>query len=104
MMDALDTVREIELHDVAQVIETEFIVGSVRNIGTIGFSPFIVIQAVPDNPDAQSKKFVEPAHPLRVAARQVIIDGDDVNTLAFKGIQVRGKRCNQRFTFTGFHL
>ncbi len=47
---------------------------------------------------------MHPPHPLRVAARQIIVDGNDMNTLAFKGVQVAGQGRNQRFAFAGLHF
>ena len=47
---------------------------------------------------------VDLAHPLRVAAGQVIVDGDDVDAFAGQGVQVGRHGGNQRLAFTGLHL
>ena len=43
-------------------------------------------------------------HPLGVALGKVVVDGDDVNTLARKRIEVRGQRGNERLALTCAHL
>ena len=104
MVASLHAVREIELHVVAQIVETEFVIGPIRDVGAIGFPPFVIVQAVPDNTNAQAQKLIQPAHPLGVAPRQVIVDGYDVDAFAFEGIQICGKSSNQRLAFTGLHF
>ncbi len=44
------------------------------------------------------------AHPLGVALGQIVVDGDDVDTLAAEGVEVGRQRSHQSLTFTGFHL
>jgi hypothetical protein len=47
---------------------------------------------------------IEPAHPDGVAASQIIVDGDDVHTLAGQGIQVAGQGRDQGLALAGAHL
>ena len=43
-------------------------------------------------------------HPFGIAARQIVVDRDNMHTFSGQGIQVgRQGRC-QRFALTGFHL
>ena len=44
------------------------------------------------------------AHPLRVTLGQVIINRNDMDSLAFQRVQVCRKCGNKRLTFTCFHL
>ena len=44
------------------------------------------------------------AHPLRVAAGQVVVDRDDVHALAGERVQVGGQRGDQRLALAGLHL
>ena len=55
-------------------------------------------------PTRQAEELVEAAHPLRVAVGQVVVDGDDVDALAFERIQVDGQGGDQRLAFTGLHF
>ena len=55
-------------HVVAQVVKTEFVVGSKGDVGEVGLAARLSIGAVlVDAVDAQAVKLVEGAHPLRVA-------------------------------------
>ena len=44
------------------------------------------------------------AHPLCVAAGEVVVDGDDVHALAGEGVEVCGERCDERLAFARLHL
>ena len=55
-------------------------------------------------PVVRPRKFVDLAHPGGVALGQVVVDGDDMNALAFEGVEIDGKGCDQGFAFTGFHF
>ncbi len=44
------------------------------------------------------------AHPFRVAAGEVVVDGDDVNALACQGVQIRRQGGDQRFAFARLHF
>ncbi len=57
-----------------------------------------------DHPGGQPEKTVEPAHPFAVAARQVIVDGNDVHALVFERVEIGRKRCDKRLAFTGPHF
>ena len=54
--------------------------------------------------DGQAEEAVEPAHPLGVAPRQVVVDGDHVHALAGERVQVDRQRRHQRLAFAGAHL
>ena len=57
-----------------------------------------------DDADGHAEEAVDPAHPLRVAAGEVVVDGDDVDALAVEGVEVGGQRGDQRLAFAGLHL
>ncbi len=44
------------------------------------------------------------AHPAAVAPGQVLVDRDQVDTLAAEGVQVEGERGDERFALAGAHL
>src|SRR5271156_5380252 len=79
VMAALHALRQIVFHVVAQVVETEFVVGAEGDVGGIGGAALDVVQVVHDDADGQAQHFVDGTHPLRVATREVIVYGDDVN-------------------------
>ena len=85
---ALHFVVQSKCHVVAQVIESEFIVGAIGNRALI--SRLLLLRALPgrDNADAQTKKFVDRAHPVRITIRKIIIHRDNMHTSPGKAIQV----------------
>jgi hypothetical protein len=78
----LDVVREVELHVVAQVVEAELVVGPVGDVAGVGGLPLGDRSVVLDDADRHAEEAVDPAHPFRVAAGEVVVDGDDVDALA----------------------
>ena len=104
MVAPLHPVRDVELHVVAKVVEAELVVCSVSDIGVIGLSPIAFINTVVNHTDRHSKELVEAPHPLGVAFGQIVVDGDNVNALAFKSVQVCRQCGDQRLSFTGLHL
>ncbi len=57
-----------------------------------------------DHPHAQTQETVDLAHPLGIAAGQVIVHRDDVYALRGQGVQVGGQGRHQRLAFAGAHL
>ena len=47
---------------------------------------------------------MHPAHPVGVAAGEVVVDGDDVHAVAGERVQVRRQGGDQRLALTGLHL
>ena len=107
-----DTVMQISLyqlffinnHVVTKVIKSQFVVGYVSNITSICFTAFFRCHVVEYHTDSQTKEFMNLTHPLSISFCQIVIDGYDVNTLAFQCIQICRKCGNKCLTFTGLHL
>ena len=47
---------------------------------------------------------IERSHPLRVTLSQVVVHGNDVNTIACEGVQEDRSSTYKGFTLTGSHL
>ena len=73
-------------HVVPQIIEAEFIVGAVGDVGVVGLPPLGRVQAVDDEAHLQPQEPVHLAHPFAVPLGQVVVDGDDVDPFAGQGI------------------
>ena len=101
---ALDHVGLVDDHVVAQVVKAELVVRAVGDIGLIGLFAVIRFHAMDDQTDSKPQEAVDLAHPLRVAAGQIVVYGDNMHTLAGQGVEVGGHGCHQRLTFTGLHL
>ena len=76
---ALDLLRVRELHVVAQVVEAELVVRDVGDVGAVGGAARGVVEVVQDHAHLEAEEAVHLAHPLGVAAREVVVDGDDVH-------------------------
>ena len=55
-------------------------------------------------PDGEAEEAVDLAHPLGVAAGQVVVDGDDVDAVAGEGVQVDRQGRDQGLALAGLHL
>ncbi len=101
---ALHFVVEAEREVVAQVVEAEFVVGAVGDVAAIGGALFGRVLLVPDDADGEPEEAIDRTHPVRVALREVFVDGDDVYAFTRERIQVGGQRRHQRLAFAGAHL
>ena len=103
-VSALNHALLIHHHIVAEVVEAEFIVGTVGNIRRVSRALFVVGLPVHDQPRRQSEKSVDTTHFFAVAARQVVIDRDDMHALTGQRVQIGGHRCDQCFSLAGLHF
>src|SRR5208282_652074 len=61
-------------------------------------------QVMDDAADGQAERVVNAAHPLRVAAGEVVVDGDNVHPAPAQRVEVGGQRGSQRLAFAGAHF
>jgi hypothetical protein len=101
---ALHHLRHVVFHVVAQIVEAELVVGAVGDVGGVGLVALLVVEAVDDDADGHAEELVDLAHPLGVAAGEVIVDGDDVDALAGERVEIDRQRRDQRLAFAGAHL
>ena len=104
VMAALDHRRDVELHVVAEVVEAELVVGAVGDVAAVGDLALLIVEVVLNHADRHAEEAVDAAHPFRVAAREVVVHGDDVNALAGERVEVGGQRGDERLAFAGLHL
>jgi HAE1 family hydrophobic/amphiphilic exporter-1 len=100
----LNALVQLVHHVVAQVVEAEFVVRAVGDVAAVRDLPLGVVQLVLDDADRHAQEPVESAHPLRVAAGQVVVDGHDVDALAFERIQEGGQRRDECLALAGLHF
>ncbi len=103
-MAALHLVVRRESQIIAQVIETQLVVGGVSDVGGVGLALFPRRLARHDDADAEAKETVDAPHPFRIATRQVVVDRDDVYALAGQRIEVGGQRGDQGLALAGAHF
>ncbi len=64
-------VSKRELHVVAQIIETELVVGAVGHVTGVLLARVIVVQSRTDATHGQAQETINLAHPLGIASGQV---------------------------------
>jgi len=100
----MNQVVRLDNHVVAQIVETELVVGAVGDVATVGFMTFLGCHLPKDITHAAAQEFKDPAHPLGVTLGQIVIDGHQMCPAAGYGIQVQGKDGHEGLTFTGGHF
>ena len=101
---ALDHVGFIQGHVVAQVVKAHLVVGAVGDVTVVGLTALVVVQVMDDEAHGEAEEAVHLAHPLAVAARQVIVDRYDMYPLAGQGVEVGGQHGDEGLAFAGLHL
>ena len=104
-MASLYQVTGILCHIVAQIVETELVVGTEGDICEICLTTclaigFMLVNAV----YAEAVEHVYGAHPLGVTLGKVVVDGNDVHAVACQGIKEYRQSGRQGLTLTGEHL
>ena len=102
---ALDHVLPGPGHVVAQVVESELVVGTVRDVGGIGgLLRRRIVHVGADPADGQAEPAVEPSHPLGVTGGQVVVDGHHMDAPLVEGVEVDGQRGDEGLSLPGLHL
>ncbi len=101
---ALAEIVEAEFHVVAQIIEAEFVVGAVGDVGPVGRLAGLIIEAVDDHSHREAEEGVEPAHPFGVATGQIVVDRDHMHPPAGKGVEIDRQGGDQGLSLAGSHF
>ena len=78
---ALNTILGTESQVVAQVVESEFVIGAVGDISRVGCTLRLGIHACLDDSNAHTQEFVDRRHPPGVTRCQVFIHGNNVHAV-----------------------
>ena len=101
---ALHALGQLVHHVVAQVVEAEFVVGAVGDVGRVGFLLEIARHLRQVHAHRQAQEVVQATHPLRIAVGQVVVHGHHMHALARQGIEVHRQRGGQGLAFAGAHF
>ena len=101
---ALNHLLFVNDHVIPQIVEAELVVCSVGDIRRVCRVLFRVRLPMHDQTRGQPHELVNAPHLFSADAREVVVDRNDVNSLARQRVEVRGQGCNQRFAFTCFHF
>ena len=55
-------------------------------------------------PTRHAEEAIDLAHPVRVAAGEIVVDGDDVDALALERVEIDGERRDERLALASLHL
>ena len=104
VVPALHHIFLAQRHVVAQIVEAEFVVSAVRDVGCIGVTTLRRCHLCQDRAHPKPEEVMDSAHLLRLILGEVVVGGDDVYTLTRQRVEVARQRTDQRLTFTGLHL
>ena len=91
-------------HVVAQVVEPELGVRPVRDVGRVGLAPLRERHHVLDRADGDAEPVVDGPVPLRVALREVVVDGHEVHVLAGERVEVERQARDEGLPLARLHL
>ena len=103
-MTALNSLLRIGYHIVSKIVKAHLIVCAVGYVGRVCRPSLVVVELVDYKSYGKTEKAVELAHPLRVAAGEIIVDGYYVNAFSGKSVEVSGQCCDEGFALARFHL
>ncbi len=104
VMAALDHLAGVIDQVVAQIVEAEFVVGAVGDVGGVGALALALREAIDDHPDVEAEETIDPAHPFGVARGQIVVDGDQVHALAGDGVEIGRQGGDQGLALARAHL
>ena len=100
----MDLVLVAQLHVVAQVVESKFVVRAVGDIAFVCIAASCIVHVGDYDSNGEAKEVVDWTHPLCVALCKVVVDCDNVHAFAFKGIEIGGRHACERLSFSCLHF
>ena len=101
---ALDHVLLAPRHVVAQVVESEFVVGAVGDVGGVLLATHVGRLTRHDRAGGHAERAEDAAHDVGLVRREEVVDGDDVHAAAGDGVEVGGQGRHQGLALAGLHL
>ena len=89
---------------IAQVIEARLLRRHVGHVGAIGLLPVRARHALLHERHGEPEPLIDRRHPLGVAPRQVVVEGEDVDAAAGERVERRRHHRRQRLALAGLHL
>jgi hypothetical protein len=101
---ALHALRRLEHHVVAQVVEAELVVGAVGNVRRVRRLLGRVFHLRQVDAHRHPEEAVDASHPVRVALREVVVDGDEVDAAAGERVEIDRQRGHERLALARAHF
>ena len=89
---------------VPQVVEAKFVIGRISNVGIVSVAFLVLCLTALRYADREAQELVNRSHPVRVALRQIFVDGHNVDALSTDRVQVGGQCRHQGLTLAGTHF
>ena len=89
---------------VAEVVEAELGGGAVGDVAPVHVAALLGVHRLLDATHGEAEEIVKVRHPLGVAAREVVVDCDQLGVLAAERVEVERKRRHERLALTGRHF
>ncbi len=99
-----DLLLRVQRQLIAQVVEADLVGGAVGDVAGIGRAPLRARHVLLDHADRQAEAVVDAAHPAGIAARQVVVRGQHVNTLTLTREPRDRRHRRDRLSLAGLHL
>ena len=97
-------VLQVGLHVVAQVVEAEFVVRGIGDVGAVGRGLLDIGLARIDHTGGQPQRGIDLAHPLGVSLGKVFVDRHDMDVLTGQGVKIGRESRDERLALAGLHL
>ena len=104
MQSAQNQLFLVDDHIITQIIKSQLVVRHIGDVAVVGCLSLLGGHAVKYHTDLQSQELMYLSHPLGITLCQIVVDGNNMDTLAFQRIQIGRKSGHQGLTFTGTHL
>ena len=89
---------------IAEEIEAELLGRAVGHVALVGLAALVLRHLRLDHAHRHAQGAVDGAHPLGVAAGEVVVDRGQVAAFADQGVKIHGQRGRQGLAFAGLHL
>ena len=103
-MATLHAIARRRDHVVAKVVEAKFGIGTVGDGGGVRGSALVGLHSILDKSNVHTEQPVDAPNPFRVALREVVVDGDDVNGLARQRVQKARGGGDERLSLASLHF
>ena len=94
----------VHRQQIAKVVETGFLGGDVGHVRQVGGAPLCGRHPLLHVADRDPEPAIDRAHPLGIAAREIVVERQDVHAATRERVERRGHHGRQGLAFAGQHL
>ena len=101
---ALNLVLFVHAHIIAQIIEAQFVVGSVGYVAGVCRAALIVVHIMDNKSHRKPEEAMNLCHKLTVALCKIVVYRYDMNAVSGERVEVGRKACNKGFALARSHF